>query len=226
MPTAEIIKKPIEMISADLKKSAWSAIIESILIIIFGILMVVWPDITTTVIANVLGAIFIINGIYQIINYFVIKGQTDFFNNGLLIGVISLLVGIAAILIGENIAQVFRIIIGVWMIYEALVRMNTALKLHSAGIEAWSYILLIAICMLVVGVFVTFNAGAVIQLIGWMMILSGIFGIVGDAIFMQYVGKLTDILTGKATHEAAKSSSTNSSSTKSSSATSTDTDKK
>lgn len=198
MPTAEIIKKPIENISTDLKKSAWSAIIESILIIIFGILMVVWPDITTTVIANVLGGIFIVNGIYQIINYFVVKGQTDFFNNGLLIGVISLLVGIAAILIGENIAQVFRIIIGIWMIYEALVRMNTALKLHTAGIKAWSYILIIAICMLVVGIFVAFNTGAVIQLIGWMMILSGIFGIVGDAIFMQYVSKLTDILTGKA----------------------------
>ena len=102
---AEIVKRPAERISADLKKTAWGGVIESLLIMIFGILMIVWPDITTRVIANVLGAIFIINGIYQIINYFVIKGQRDFFNNGLLIGVISLLVGIAAILVGENIAH-------------------------------------------------------------------------------------------------------------------------
>ena len=119
------------------------------------------------------------------------------FNNGLLIGVISLLVGIAAILIGENIAQVFRIIIGIWIVYESLVRMNTALKLHAAGIKAWSYVLIIAICMLVVGIFVTFNAGAVIQLIGWMMILTGVFGIVGDVVFIQYVNTITDFLTGK-----------------------------
>lgn len=197
MAKTEVIKKPIEKVSADLKKSAWSAAIESLLIIIFGILMVVWPDITTIVIANVLGAIFIVSGIYQIINYFVVKGQTDFFNNGLLIGVISLLIGIAAILIGENIAQVFRIIIGIWMIYEALVRMNTALKLYSAGIKAWSYILLIAICMLAVGIFVTFNAGAVIQLIGWMMILTGVFGIVGDTLFIQYINTVANVLTGK-----------------------------
>ena len=194
---AEIIKRPIERVNADLKKSAWGAIIESLLIMIFGILMVVWPNITTAVIANVLGAIFIVLGIYQIINYFVVKGQRDFFNNGLLIGVISLLVGIAAILIGEDIAQVFRIIIGIWIVYESLVRMNTALKLHAAGIKAWSYVLIIAICMLVVGIFVTFNAGAVIQLIGWMMILTGVFGIVGDVVFIQYVNTITDFLTGK-----------------------------
>ncbi len=194
---AEIIKKPTEKISANLKKSAWSAAIESLLIIIFGILMVVWPDITTLVIANVLGAIFIISGVYQIINYFVVKGQNDFFNNGLLIGVISLLVGIAAILVGENIAQVFRIIIGIWIVYEALVRMNTALKMHSVGVKAWSYVLLIAICMLAVGIFVTFNAGAVIQLIGWMMILTGIFGIVGDILFVQYTNTIASVITGK-----------------------------
>ncbi|MBR3248458.1 DUF308 domain-containing protein [Candidatus Saccharibacteria bacterium] len=194
---AEMIKKPIEKVNTELKKSAWGAAAESLLIMIFGILMVAWPDITTIVIANILGAIFIVSGIYQIINYFVVKGQRDFFNNGLLIGVISLLVGIAAILIGENIAQVFRIIIGIWMVYEALVRMNTAIKMHAVGIKAWSYVLIIAICMLVVGIFVTFNAGAVIQLIGWMMILSGIFGIVGDILFVQYVNSIADVIAEK-----------------------------
>lgn len=198
---AEVIKHPIEQIGATLKKSAWGGIVESILILIFGILMVVWPNITTVVIANILGAVLIVNGIYQIINYFVVKGQRDFFNNGLLIGVISLIVGIAAILIGDNIAQVFRVIIGIWMVYEALVRMNTALKLHAAGIKAWSYVLIIAICMLIVGIFVTFNAGAVIQLIGWMMIITGIFGIVGDVVFIQHINAVTDAITSKSTKE-------------------------
>ncbi|MDO5451941.1 MAG: DUF308 domain-containing protein [Candidatus Saccharibacteria bacterium] len=201
MPKAEIIKRPIERISADIKKSAWSAAIESLLILIFGILMVVWPDITIIAIANILGTIFIISGIYQIINYFVVKGQNDFFNNGLLIGVLALLLGITILLIGTDLAGVFRVIIGIWMVYEALVRINTAIKLHSVGIKAWSYVLIIAVCMLAVGIFVTFNEGAVIQLIGWMMILSGIFGILGDILFIQHVNTVTDILTGKTSKE-------------------------
>lgn len=195
MSKATVIKHPIEQIGWHLKKTAWSAVAESLLIMIFGILLVAWPDITIIVIANVLGAIFIVSGIYQIINYFVVKGQNDFFNNSLLSGVVALLVGIAAIVIGEDIANIFRIVIGIWMIYESLVRVNTAIKLHSAGIKVWSYILIIATMMLALGIFVTFNSGAVVQLIGWMMILAGAIGIVGDAMFIQQINTVVEKLT-------------------------------
>ena len=40
MSKVEVIKRPIEKISWSLKKSAWSAAIESIVIMIFGILLV------------------------------------------------------------------------------------------------------------------------------------------------------------------------------------------
>ena len=195
MPKAEVIKRPIEKINWDLKKSAWSAVIESLAIMIFGILLVVWPDITIIVIANILGAIFIINGIYQVINYFVVKGQNDFFNNGLLVGVISLIIGIAAIVVGEDIANVFRVIIGIWMVYESLVRVNTAIKLHSVDIKVWGYILAIALVMLVLGLFVIFNTGAIVQLVGWMMIITGIIGIIGDAMFIQQINTVVEKLT-------------------------------
>ena len=198
MAKVEIIKRPVEQVSWNIKKSAWSAAVESLVIMIFGILLVAWPDVTVLVLANVMGAIFIASGIYQIINYFVVKGQQDFFNNGLLSGVVSLLVGIAAIVIGEDIANVFRIIIGIWMIYEALVRVNTSIKLHAAGVRIWRYVLIIALIMLVLGVFVTFNAGAVIQLIGWMMILTGIVGVVGDMMFVQQVNNVVEKLTKSA----------------------------
>ena len=195
MSKVEIIKRPIEKLGWDLKKSAWSAAIESLAIMIFGILLVSWPDVTIIVVANILGAIFIVSGVYQIINYFVVKGQNDFFNNGILSGVIALRIGIAAIVIGEDIANVFRIIIGIWMIYESLGRVNTAIKLHSTGVKVWSYILIIALMMLALGIFVTFNSGAVVQLIGWMMIATGIIGIVGDIMFIQQINTVVEKLT-------------------------------
>lgn len=194
---AEIIKHPVEQVGWDLKKSAWSAIIESLALTVFGILLVAWPDVTITVIANIIGAIFIVGGIYQIINYFVVKGQHDFFNNGLLSGVASLLVGITAVVIGEDIASVFRVIIGIWIIYEALVRVNTAIKLHAAGVKNWSYIVIIALAMLALGGFIAFNTGAIVQLIGWMMIVAGLIGIISDAMFLQQVGTVTEHLTKK-----------------------------
>ena len=195
MPKAEIIKRPVEKVGTDIKRSAWSAIIESLALVILGIMFIVLQDTMIQILAYIVGAFFIVKGGYQIIAYYMEKGQNDFFNNGLLSGVISVLIGVAALVVGEDIASVFRVIIGVIIIYESLVRINTASKLASAKIQSWSYIMILALIMLVVGIFVTFNSGAVITLVGWMMILTGVIGIVGDAMFIQHVNVIVDKLT-------------------------------
>ncbi len=192
-----IIKRPVEKISGNLKKNAWTAIIESLMTIALGVFLIAWPDIVVKVIAYVVGVFFIIKGAYQIINYFVVNGQKDFFNNDLLGGVISVLIGLAALLIGEEITNIFRIVIGIWLIYEALVHMNTSIKLHAAGLNVWRYVLIISLTMLVLGVFVTFYNGAVVTLIGWMMVLTGVIGVIGDVMFIQHVNKLAETLTRK-----------------------------
>ena len=192
---AEIIKRPIERISGDVKKSAWSAIIESLALVVLGILLIIWPDTMIKILAYVVGAFFIVKGGFQVVNYFMVKGQNDFFNNNLLAGVVSILVGIAALAIGENIVGIFRIIIGIIIIYESLVRINTATKLASAGIDTWKYLLIVALIMMVLGIFITFNAGAVVQLVGGAMIVAGIIGIIGDVMFIQHVNVIVDVLT-------------------------------
>ena len=196
MPKAEIIKRPVKTISGNLKQSAWMAVIESLATIIIGILLIAWPDVVVKTIAYIVGFFFIVKGAHQVINYFMVKGQNDFFNNGLLFGVVSILIGLAALLIGEEIANIFRIVVGIWMIYESLMRINTATKLYSAGIAAWKYILILALAMLILGVFITFYSGAVVTLIGWIMVLSGVIGIVGDIMFIQHVNTITAKITG------------------------------
>ena len=193
--TTAIIKQPADQIKRSLKQSAWIAIFESLATAILGIFLIAWPENVIRVIAIVAGVFFVVKGAYQIIYYFMVKGQNDFLNNNLLSGVISLLIGIAAFVMGEELSTVFRVVIGIWMIYEALVRMNTSLKLYSAKVNAWKYVLILALCMLVVGVFITFYNGAIITLIGWMMIITGVIGIVGDVIFIQYVNELAEKIT-------------------------------
>lgn len=195
MPKAEIIKRPIEKVTSDIKATAWSAVIESLALIILGILFLVLQESIIRPIAYIFGGFFIVKGGFSIINYFIEKGQKDFFNNGLLKGVVSVLIGIALLLIGEDIANVFRVVIGVVIIYESLVRINVASKLATVKIESWKYIMIIALMMLVIGIFITFNTGAVITLIGCMMILTGILGIIGDVLFIQHLNNLVEQLT-------------------------------
>ena len=195
MTKAEIIKRPVEQIGGDIKKSAWSAIIESLAVMVLGILFIVWPDTMIKVLAYIVGAFFIVKGGFQIITYFMSGGRNDSFDNGLLYGVVSILLGITALVIGEDIAGVFRVIIGVIIIYESLVRINTATKLATAGISTWKYILLLALVMLVLGIFVTFNTGAVVALIGGLMVATGIIGIIGDVMFIQHINMVIEKLT-------------------------------
>ncbi len=202
MSKVEIIKQPAEKVSKNLKQNAWMSVVESLVTIILGILLVAFSDAVVGVIAFIVGIFLLIKGAYQIINYFVVKGQNDFFNNSLLFGIISMLVGVAMLVMGEGIISIFRIAVGVWIIYESLVHINTAIKLHAANLSIWKYILILALGMLVIGVFITFFEGAVITLIGWMLILGGVIGIVGDVMFIQYVNILIEKLTGEK-HERA-----------------------
>ena len=194
-PKVEVIKRPAEQVSDGLKKSAWSAIFESLALIIMGMLFVIWPDTMIKILAYVIGAFFIIKGGYEVILYYMTGGQKDFFNNGLLTGVVAILIGVAALLIGENIASVFRVIIGIVIIYESLIRINTAVKLSNIGVETWKYVLVLALIMMFLGIFITFNTGAVVTLIGWLMVVTGIIGIIGDFMFIQHVNAVVDKLT-------------------------------
>lgn len=196
MPKAEVIKRPVERIGADIKKNAWGAIIESIALVVLGVLFIIFQDAMIQILAYIFGAFFIVKGGFQVVNYFLEKGHNDFLNNNLLSGVVSVLIGIAALAIGPDIARVFRIVIGIIIIYESLVRINTASKLATAKISAWKYILILALIMLVLGIFVTFFDGAVITLIGWLMMVTGVVGIIGDAMFIQHV----DAVINKITH--------------------------
>ncbi len=197
MNKAEIIKHPAEQVGSNIKKLAWSAVMESLALIILGVLFIVLQDTIVKILAYLIGVFFLVKGGFQIVSYYMEKGQNDLFNNGLLSGVISVLIGVALLLVGEDIANVFRVVIGVIIIYESLVRINTASKLSVAKINAWKYILIVALIMLVIGIFVTFNSGAVITLVGWMMITAGIIGVVGDTMFIQYVNKVIEAFAGK-----------------------------
>lgn len=186
----EIVKKPIEKVGGNIKKEAWFAVIESLATVILGIFLIAWPTVAIKVVSYVIGGFFVVKGCYQIINYFISNGYKNYYNNELLAGVISTLVGVAVLVMGEEISNVFRIVIGVVMIYEALVRINTAIKMSSAKVPAWKWVLILSIVMLLLGVFITFYSGAGMVLVGWMMVVVGLVGVFSDIMFIMHVDEL------------------------------------
>lgn len=190
-PKSKIINRPIEKMGGSVKKSAWASATEALLMLILGILFVVWPDLMIQLVAYIVGAIFIIRGAFNIMNYFMDEKNT--YSNLLFSGVISTLIGIVALVMGPNIANVFRIIVGVFLIYEALVQLNNALKLYHAGVNLWRIVAAFALVILVLGIFVTFNETAAV--IGWAMVIAGLIGLVSDIMFINQVDRVVEYLT-------------------------------
>ena len=167
------------------------SILESVAMTVLGVFLIAWPMAVVKVIAYVVGAFLVIKGGYRVVNYFIVQGRNDFFNNDLLFGVISVLIGVAVLVMGEEISNIFRIVTGMWTIYEAMVRMITSIKLNSAKVAIWKWVLVISLVMLLLGVVVTFYEGAVVVLIGWILVTSGIAGIFADVMLMQHIEQVT-----------------------------------
>ena len=172
-----------------LKKTGWASILESIIFAILGIILVCKPEGTIMVITGVLGTVFILMGILKIINYFA-KGVSDFYNFELIYGLTSIVIGIVAMSYMNIIGSIFRIIIGVWIIYTSFVRINEAIQLRRLNTKIWLFSLLLAICMFICGLYTIISANAIIVTIGAIMIAYSVLDIIENVIFMKNVDKV------------------------------------
>ena len=174
-----------------LKSVGWAAILESLVIGVLGIVLLWHPEGVLTAIFYVVGIFLMIKGVYKILNYFATHGQYDFYNNDLLYGIVALVFGVIAVVLWEELGGVIGLVVGAWMIYGSLVRINTAIKMRTAGIREWFYVLVLALVMLALGIYMIINMGAVLAVVGWVMIAAAVVGILDDLMFIRHLDELT-----------------------------------
>ena len=155
-----------------LKKTGWTSVITSIVFAIIGIILITNPESTIKVISYILGGIFIAIGIIKIINYFSAKGSSDLYNYNLIYGLIAVVLGI------------------ITMIYSSTIRLSFALKLRKAQINSWTAVLVLALCMLVFGLYMVFNTSAVMVTVGIVILAYAISDLIESFIFVRNVDKI------------------------------------
>lgn len=175
------------------KSTNWLSILESVVIGVLGVFLITNPTWITQIIFYIIGIFLMVKGVYKIVNYFVVHGKSDFYNNDLLYGVIALIFGILIVILWEKLSDAIGIVVGAWMIYGALVRLNAAIKLHAAGAKNWFYVLLLSLLMLALGIYLIIYAGAgfIVQIVGIVMIIAAIVGVIDDAVYMKELSELS-----------------------------------
>lgn len=175
----------MEYLQKILKKTGWISIIESIIFAFLGAILIYNPDVIIKIISYIIGAIFIIAGFIKIYNYIQTKGKNDLYNYDLIYGILAAVVGIISIIYSGTIGTIFRIIIGLWILYTGIIRFSSSIKLKNMKSKFWITSMVISIIMLIISIYIILNSGAIIATIGGIMIVYSIMDIIESIILIR-----------------------------------------
>ena len=172
-----------------LKKMGWTSIITSLGFAILGLVIACYPNTTFQIISNVLGAILIAYGVIKIIEYFKMKDVSSIYSAEMSFGVIAALLGVVIIVCSDTIEAMIRVLIGIWIVYSAIMRLGLAIKLQRFDYNnrIWIIGLIIALVMLFCGIYIITNPGAIMMYIGIVMVIYAIMDIFEELIFMKNI---------------------------------------
>ena len=110
-------------------------------------------------------------GLYKIIIYLRNKDKFDFYNYDMTFGIIAIILGVVTIVYSKQIGALFRILIGLWIVYSSIIRIDLA--------------------MLLCGMFIIFNSGVIIMTIGIVILVYSVLDIAENLIFLKNVSNLS-----------------------------------
>ena len=173
-----------------LKKAGWTSIVTSLILAIIGVIMIYNPATTMQFISTVLGIFFIVIGVIKLINYFASKGNSTLFTNDIAWGLISIIIGLVVMVYSSTIENIFRIMIGIWIIYSGFTRLTLSFRLKNVNEKIWAFVLTLSVLMIIGGLYVTFYPGALVVTLGVIILIYSIMDLIEGFIFMRNIKEL------------------------------------
>lgn len=153
-----------------LKKVKEIYVILTICSILVGLMLAVWPGLGLDIICKVYGVILVAYGVAKLSSYFTkdifqLAFQFDF---GL--GVFSIVLGIVMIFRTKNIVEFMAICIGIFMLVDATLKIQTSIEAKKFGIDRWIWIMITSILTGLIGALLLFTpfktAGVIVRIVG------------------------------------------------------------
>ncbi len=127
-------------------------IIMSVLLCVFGVLLIVVPDISLSVIGIVCGALFIVFGLVRLVGYFSKDLYRLAFQYDLAFGLLMIALGIIMLLSPESLMNFICIALGLSIFADGLFKVQIAIDSKRFGLSTWWLIMALAVITVVVGI--------------------------------------------------------------------------
>ena len=102
----------------------------------------------------------------------------------------AIIIGIIAIVYKSKIETIFRVLIGIWIVYTGIIRLSLSFKIKLVESPAWLYSLLISIIMIICGIYTIFVSNVIVVTIGIVILVYSVLDVIEDIIFLVNIKKL------------------------------------
>jgi uncharacterized membrane protein HdeD (DUF308 family) len=150
----------------------------SVVYLILGIIMFIFPDSISDIICYVVGLMFLFLGIAGIVMYVKTELKTSYTSFTLIMSILFGAFGIFIISNPKIFASFIPLVIGIFLIVDAISKLSSAFDLKSSDYQKWWEILIVAFIVLGCGLFLVFKpftaVALSIRIIGIILIVDAI----------------------------------------------------
>lgn len=175
------------------KKKETNSILYSLVLGIIGLIIIFKPSGTLKFVTNIIGITLLISGTYKIISFCIYKNKYNLYNYEIFGGVVTLIIGIIIIAIGSELETIFRVLIGVTIIYKSFSNIVLALELKQMETKLWVVSLLIGILMFIIGLYIIFTPSVLIITVGIILVVNSIIDIFDSIILIKDIKRMEKI---------------------------------
>lgn len=134
------------------KEAKITHLVASILLFLVGIVLIAWADIVPVAVRWMVGVGFLIIGAARTLGYFANDLYRLAFQYDLAVGAFSIILGVLLFIYPDNLMTILPFGIGLYVLLDALLRLQTAFDAKLFGMKQWVGLLISAVLVGCVGV--------------------------------------------------------------------------
>lgn len=151
------MKKNEDGIGTFFRKMQRSYIIMAVAYVVFGLSLLIKPELSTTVICYAIGAVCVIYAVANLIKYFTGSMNRMYIEPDFVLSVIICVFGIVTIVRPSVIISILPFIVGIVLVFSGLIKVQDGINLKRFNYDRWFLVLGFAVISVILGIVVLLN---------------------------------------------------------------------
>jgi len=185
-----------EKLVKNAKRSEKSIIASSILTLVVGVMLAIYPGNTLSLIGKVIGVALMIIGVSQVVIFFKNEKEDRVANTSFALGIILFAIGLYVFINDKSLTNIFTTIIGLLICIKSIYKIQLAISLKNYS-STWKYNLVSGLIVLSMGLIIIFypieTASTVLRVIGVILIVSSVYEIIESLVVIKKIDDFKDL---------------------------------